>query len=203
MMNLNRKLVLLAFALTVAVATAGQSFAALSLTDVQAYDSLNALLGSATAAVGPISGNDNGLDSSTMNSLFSSSPFTGTETWTNLGKSDGAGSGPFTSNPQSTTGTLTFDTPIAMGQAFAISLKAADGYAVYAFAGFSSPVSYVTFNTQALGTNPSGAPKFDLSHASLLVGRIPDGQVPEPATLVVWSFLGMVGAAVAWRKRSV
>jgi hypothetical protein len=44
-----------------------------------------------------------------------------------------------------------------------------------------------------------------ISHVSILGGEgvinPPNGEIPEPASLLVWGVLGLVGAGAAWRRR--
>lgn len=109
-------------------------------------------------------------------------------TWTFLGKSDDASGGPFTGNVSGATGTLTLDNAVSGN--VAISLKANNGFSVFAFQGLSN-VTEFTFDTQSI-TKSNGRAGFGLSHASLWVST----PVPEPMTMAVlgFGFVGLVGA---------
>lgn len=115
------------------------------------------------------------------------------DTWTFGGKSDNANNGPFTGNPQTPTGTLTFDTPISGN--FAIALKGSNSFSLYVWQGVNK-VASVDFSMIGTATNPQGRPQ-DLSHASLYVGT-----VPEPGTYaLMFAGLGAVGW-IARRRRA-
>src|SRR5688572_9880601 len=70
---------------------------------------------------GSFSGNING-SASEMNYLASQFGYT----WFYQGKSDNGGFGPFKSNPEATTGTLTFDAPVY--GLFVVGIKASNQY---------------------------------------------------------------------------
>lgn len=113
-----------------------------------------------------------------------------------LGKSDDAGNGPFTGNPQvRTNGTLTFDSPIS-GE-FVIGLKAARNYSYFLF-NAAVPISSLTFNSTAgVAENRRGIPQ-RLSHANLYAVANP---VPEPETYaLMMAGLGAMGFLVRRRK---
>lgn len=115
--------------------------------------------------------------------------------YTFLGKSDDAGSGPFTSNPDgATSGVLTFDT--AQTGLFAISLKAGNAFSVYLFDGGTTGLGSVSFSTLGVQVNGQGMPA-GLSHAAL-IGVTP---IPEPASMAL-TLAGLAGiGAVARRRR--
>jgi hypothetical protein len=120
---------------------------------------------------GSFVGNING---STSETTFLNTEFGGSFTY--VGKSDDAGNGPFTSNPQvSTAGTLTFDSPLT--GTFVIGLKAANNFSYYLFNALL-PVSSLTFDSTAgVALNGQGIAQ-NLSHAALYV----TAAVPEPET---------------------
>lgn len=142
-----------------------------------------------TACRGSFTGDINGDPSETayLNTQFGGS-------FTYLGKSDDTGNGPFTSNPQvSTGGTLTFDS--ALSSTFVIGLKAADNFSYYLFNPVG-PVTSLTFNSTAgVATNAQGIPQA-LSHANLYVTAVPE---PETYALMI-AGLGVLGFVARRRK---
>lgn len=121
-------------------------------------------------------------------------------TFTYGGKSDDAGNGPFTNDPDvSTNGTLFFDSPI-VGD-FVIGLKAAGNYSYYLFSTLV-PISSLTFDSTAgVAVNGRGIPQ-DLSHANLYITTaVPP--VPEPETYALMlAGLGALGFVARRRRRS-
>ena len=137
------------------------------LTDVKANGSTDA-----TAAHGVFKGNDYTVDGQPLKDLlniggtaklvgppestitisstgmFSTAADTGVGTplgdlnWIEIGKSDDPNNGPFTSNPEVTSGTLTLDTAISGN--VVLSLKGSNEYAVYAFSNLVN-VTYFCF----------------------------------------------------------
>jgi hypothetical protein len=109
----------------------------------------------------------------------------GTGGWFAVGKSDDPSAGPFVSNPETNSGTLTFDSPIT--GPFALSLKAANAFSLFYY-NIQGPVTDIVFNTDGVSTNPIGIAQ-DLSHATLYA-------VPEADTyafmLAGLSLLGLV-----------
>ena len=67
--------------------------------------------------------------------------------WSLVGKSDDPAFGPFTSNPEVTAGTLTFDAP--QSGVFAITLKTGNGYNAYLFDDDVSSLSFSLINISA------------------------------------------------------
>jgi len=145
----------------------------------------------ASACSGSFTGNLNGAASelTALNTAFGGA-------WTYAGKSDDAGSGPFTANPSGTTGTFTFDSAIT--GAFVIGLKAANNYSYYLF-NAAAPLTSLTFNTTAgVALNANGVAQ-GLSHAALYTGVV--ASIPEPATYgLLLAGLGVM--ALVARRRS-
>ena len=114
-------------------------------------------------------------------------------TFSFLGKSDDAGNGPFTGDPDvATLGTLTFDAPITGW--FVIGLKAANNFSYYLF-NATSPLSSLTFDSTAgVAVNRNGVPQAS-SHANLYAVAAP---VPEPETYALM-LAGL--AAVGWLSK--
>ncbi|MEO7520896.1 MAG: PEP-CTERM sorting domain-containing protein [Gemmatimonas sp.] len=123
-------------------------------------------------------------------------------TFTYQGQTGDAGSGPFANNPAgNTSGTLTFDNPIA--GLFVVGLKASSSYSFYLYDGGVSGVSAVTFNTIGSGTNVQGSAQ-ELSHATLYTagegGVSTNAVVPEPSTYMLMG-AGLAGLGLASRRR--
>jgi hypothetical protein len=147
----------------------------------------------ATACSGSWRGNDANKQTDVLAELANLSSLTG---WSLIGKSDDASNGPFTSNPQVTSGTLTFDS--AVTGPFAIALKASNSFSLYYFLNDGSPISALNFIMNGTALNGRGNPQ-DLSHASLY--RVGSSTViPTPALLP--GLLGMGLAALRKRKQT-
>lgn len=117
-------------------------------------------------------------------------------TWSAAGKSDDAGNGPFTSNPQTTSGTLTFDS--AIGGPFVISLKGSNTFSLYYFDASFANVTSIDFDMIGAAQNKQGKSQ-DLSHASLFTaGGKPTG-VPSPTAALAG--LGLLGLIASRRRR--
>lgn len=112
-----------------------------------------------------------------------------------LGKSDDAGNGPFTGDPDvATNGTLTFDQAISGW--FVIGLKAANNYSYYLF-NATSPITSLTYDSTAgVALNQRGRPQ-DLSHANLYAVAQP---VPEPETYALM-MAGLAAVGFLSRRR--
>lgn len=142
------------------------------------------------ACSGAWAGNDANQQADVLAELNSLLP----DTWTFVGKSDDANNGPFTGNPGTTSGTLTFDSPISGN--FAIALKASNSFSLYVWQGVSG-VTSIDFSTMGTALNPQGRPQA-LSHATLYVGAI-----PEPGTYaLMFAGLGVVGLMARRRKNA-
>jgi hypothetical protein len=118
------------------------------------------------------------------------------------GKSDDANFGPFTSNPEATSGTLTFDA--AISGPFVIALKAGSEFSLYYFDSGNTGVDYLTFVTNGAAANPQGRPQA-LSHADLYtVDGVPPTVIPEPETYaMLLAGLGLMGFMARRRQRSL
>jgi hypothetical protein len=116
-------------------------------------------------------------------------------------KSDSAGNGVFTSNPETNDGVLTFDT--AKFGLFGISLKASNSFSLYLFDGGTTGITSINFNTIGTsvtgGRDPQGQ---DLSHASFFAFTPDDdsADVPEPATAAALGTFALLGLAM--KKKS-
>ena len=143
---------------SLAVAIAGLAFATTVAAENCSNTTFTAL--ASTDCAGSFVGNINGSASETT---FLNSRFGGTFTY--AGASDGPNNGPFISNPQvSTSGTLTFDSPIVGN--FVIGIKAATNFSYYFFSALS-PTSFLTFSSTAgIAVNQNDVPQ-GLSHANL------------------------------------
>jgi len=111
--------------------------------------------------------------------------------WAYIGRSDAAGNGPFTSNPQvAFSGLLGFDAPL-LGD-FVIGLQSGSQYSYYRFNAATALSSLTFSSTEGVATTPQGNP-LELSHATLYVTAVPEpGQLP----LLVAGLL-----AVGWTAR--
>ena len=121
------------------------------------------------------------------------------QTFTFQGSSDGPANGPFTSNPNGTTGTLTFDS--AMDGPFVLALKASNQFSLYYFDGSGPAIGSIDYSTLGVSVNKQGMPQ-GLSHASIYAGDLVPS-IPEPETYALMlAGLGIVGF-MARRRRAV
>ncbi len=120
------------------------------------------------------------------------------------GFSDNPGNGPFDSNPNTTTGTLMFDSEVS--GFFGITLKGSAGFALYVMDGGAGSTG-VDFNMAGVPGASSSTP--GLSHAGLWRGKDFEGcvdcpdpfiPVPEPTTFAML-FAGFAGLGIAARRR--
>lgn len=162
-----------------------------------------------TACVGPISGNLVSNQANIDGILDNISSSFGLDLDV-LGKSDGIGFGPFTGNPGTNSGALTFDQ--ALYGPFVLGLKAGNEYSLYEFDFDADNLGVVSvqFNTLGAAVNGNGIGQA-LSHAALFGGEgtfipppsfpptlDPLNGVPEPGSLA----LLMAGtAALGWARR--
>ena len=139
---------------------------------------------------GPVNGNDNGSQLSEINTRWGSYG-----TFTLLGKSDDAESGPFTSTDGSPLG---FDSPVS--GYFALTLKQANYFSVYLFHA-DSPVSSINWDTRGVVDSGGTLDPDKLSHAVFYAG--PMSTVPEPSTYLMMGsgLVGLLGMA-RWRRRA-
>ncbi|WP_145445515.1 PEP-CTERM sorting domain-containing protein [Mucisphaera calidilacus] len=147
------------------------------------------LSGDATDAAGPFSGNDNG----SLTDAFLNSTFGTNYDWTWQGKSDDGGFGPFTSNPDTTNGTLTLDD--AISGPFILSLKAANSYSLYYFDDTFIGLTSFDFTTLGVSQNKQGKAQ-DLSHAGIYAAPPPQaspGPVPAPTPNAAAAGLAILG----------
>ncbi len=147
----------------------------------------------AIACRGPFTGNLNG-SASEMTDLHT---YFG-NLWTYQGKSDDAGNGPFTANPNTVSaGTLTFDS--AVTGLFVIGLKASSTYSFYEFNGGTRGITSLQFSTRGTAQNSQGDAQA-LSHAALYLDP-PSDVVPEPSTYMMMA-AGLAGLGLVARRRN-
>lgn len=120
--------------------------------------SLTDTTANAIAAAGSFSGNDTGNATTVQNTLdtisanFGSYVPGGTAAWVLWDKTDSASGSQtrtFTGNPQTATGTLSFNAPITGW--FAVTLKSSDQFSMYLFDGGVAGISSINYST--LGTS--------------------------------------------------
>jgi len=121
------------------------------------------------------------------------------QTFTDQGSSDTPVTfGPFTGNPDTATGTLTFD--FAIDQAFVLTLKAGNQFSLFYFDGSGPAISSIDYSTLGVNVNNQGVAN-GLSHATIYAGNLVPG-IPEPETYALMlAGLGAVGF-MARRRRA-
>jgi hypothetical protein len=150
----------------------------------------------ATLAAGAYVGNDVQGDQ-LLNALNDDDLF-GLLNWTYVGKTDDVNFGPFTSNPGTSSGVLTLDSPI--DGPFAISLKASNSFSVYLFENHQD-VTAIEFSTAGTSVNGNGIAQ-NLSHSSLYLATRTTQSLPEPPAVAVWTLMGVIVAGTTRvRKR--
>ena len=115
--------------------------------------------------------------------------------WVYAGKSNDAGNGPFSSNPQTAfSGALVFDNPIS--GAFVIGLVAGDQFSYYRFQATTAVTSLTFDTTEGVATTIQGNP-VALSHAALYVSAVPE---VNSSAMLLAGLLSM--SALALRRRA-
>lgn len=156
---------------TAALLAASLSHAA--LTPVAPNCSATVTSPSWTDCAGAFSGNDKNQEADVLATILAEFGLSGVSF---QGASDDAGSGPFSANPGTNSGTLAFDA--ALDGPFVLSLKAGNAFSLFYFDGAGDPISSIDFTTLGVSTNGQGIGS-GLSHASLY-GGVP--AIPEPQT---------------------
>jgi hypothetical protein len=121
---------------------------------------------------------------------------TGLATWSLVGITlAGSSVGPFQSVPNTDSGVLSFDAPVA--GYFAVALKTNNNrFSLYLFDGGVAGLSQIDFTT--LGVTTPAPERSTLAHASLYTAQ----PVPEPETyLMLLAGLGLVGYAARLKAR--
>ena len=116
------------------------------------------------------------------------------EPWVYQGKSDDLDFGPFTGNPETTQGILTFATP--QTGLFVLGLKGGNSYSWYLFNGGADGIESLNFDTLGIQKGNRN-PGPELSHANLYTAHI---AVPEPEQCAV-IFGGLAAAGFILRRR--
>lgn len=148
-----------------------------------------------TACGGSFAGNNQNQEADVLAYITS----TWGQVFTDQGSSDTAGTfGPFTGNPDGSTGTLTFD--FAIDQAFVLTLKAGNQFSLFYFDGSGPAITSIDYSTLGVNVNNQGVPQ-GLSHATIYAGNLVPG-IPEPETYALMlAGLGAVGF-MARRRRA-
>jgi hypothetical protein len=191
-MKFNRALSRSAIAAALVVAGASAQ-AALTVTSPACTASV--LTPNYTACGGSFAGNNQNQEADVLSFIST----TWGQTFTDQGSSDTPVSfGPFTSNPDTTTGTLTFD--FAIDQAFVLALKAGNQFSLFYFDGSGPAITSIDYSTLGVNVNNQGVPN-GLSHATLYSGTLVPS-IPEPETYALMlAGLGAVGF-MARRRRA-
>ncbi|MGA1627125.1 MAG: PEP-CTERM sorting domain-containing protein [Prochlorothrix sp.] len=157
------------------------------------------MTGEYLACSGAYEGNDSNDQVNVMNalaSLGSDLGLTGDWGYDAADKSDADGNGVFTSNPDISSGTLSFDSP--MYGIFAVALKAADYYSIFVFDGGTTGISTFNFTTDGVALNSNSGDGADLSHATFYSYNAKP--VPEPLTLL--GTAAALGIGAVMRRRT-
>lgn len=178
------------------------AFAAAALTGLSAQAALTSVSPACTASVlnpaytacgGSFAGNNHNQEADVLAYINT----TWGVSFTDQGASDDAANGPFTSNPNGATGTLTFD--FALDQAFVLALKAGNQFSLFYFDGSGPAISSIDYSTLGVNVNNQGIAQ-GLSHATVYSTALVPG-IPEPETYALMlAGLGMVGF-MARRRR--
>ena len=129
----------------------------------------------------------------------------GTGAWVLWDKTDSATGSQaitFANNPQTPTGTLTFNTAITGW--FVVSLKGSAQFSAYLFDGGTAGISAIDYSMLGTSVTNQGVAK-NLSHASLWGGTAPapTAAVPEPGTYALFvAGLAVVGTWIKRRQRA-
>jgi len=180
MTGVKRLLVVVAAMLAPNVAQAQVCLAASAMTSFSQYVDCE---GSFTGSISGLS-----AEFSALSSFFGGS-------WSSLGSTLDTSFGPFTSNPDQPTGTLTFDTP--MFGLFVIGLETQRGpsFSYYLLDGGSAGISSLPFSTLGTGLNAQGL-ALELDHATLYVVST----VPEPSAYLMLG-TALLGLGIFARRR--
>lgn len=196
-MNLINKLKITNFLALVAACCmfSGNANAGLVSCDDSTIDNVQS--GTFLACAGAFNGNDDFSNPDVVQALsgfINNFGLQGVFTYDSADKSDEVGFGIFTSNPEVSSGTLTFDAPVT--GVFAIGLKAANSFSLFLFEADPNGINSFDFTTNGVSVNNNGRPR-DLSHASFFRFEEETVQASTPFT----AFLLLPALVFVLRKR--